>query len=1434
MSVAFARSPKRRSWPRVAMFAALSSSLLLAAGAARGADSGAVDAPRFPAAHAIKGARLVVAPGKVVEEGTIVVRDGLIEAVGPAGEVEIPHDAQVIDGKGLVVYPGFIDLYTTAGQRAGVERSATGTGKPVELSETTLAATPTDNRKGLTPEFQVAEILDLDDALAEPRRKLGFTDLLSAPAGAIATGQSALVALSGEPRREALLKAPVALHVQVATPRNPSAQASGVQGPRGFGFGGPREGGAENPYPRSLMGSVAHLRQAMSDAEHHHRLIEYVKNGGAARVAADPALEALWEAREKRLPVWWEAETRDEIHRALDLAAEFGTTAVIVGGHEALKVVDRLKAEKAAVVLRLDFPEAPKAPAETEYAKRPDADQDEPLKLLVDRKDKWKERVATAAALAKAGVPIAFGTEGIEKLDAAPAKLRTLLGEGLTPDQALDALTRSAAAIAGVDGRLGTLEPGKLAHVVAFTAPFQETKARVKHLLIDGRKFEIETPAAPAGPGRPDARRGPGGPPAEKPEATKEKAEEKPEANKEKSDKPEAEKAEEKPKPEAEKTEEKPFHDVATEFDADRAPKLKTGGNVLIKDAVILTVTKGTIPRGSILIENGKIKAIGPDLEAPEGVTVIDAAGLVAMPGMIDAHSHIAVDGGVNEMSLSVVPDVRVKDVVTGDDVSIYRALAGGTTIARVLHGSANTIGGQDAVLKLRYGQPGRELILRDGPQGVKFALGENVIRSTGRFPNTRMGVESVIDGAFTEARAYQLAWKAYSQKVAEAGEANAGPPPRRDFRLEALARMLDGSIKIHSHCYRADEIIMLMRTAEKHGVRIRSLQHALEAYKVAPEIAAHGASVSTFSDWWAYKIEAFDAIPYNAPMLTRAGIDAGIKSDSEELIRHLNLEAAKMVKYGGVSEEEALAYVTISPARQLDRDDRVGSLEVGKDGDVAIFNGHPFDAYSRCEMTLIDGEVYFQRPSADGKLAARPGDHVKMPRAADDAVNHNLAFTSQPKNDYALLGATLHPVSGPAIENGVIAIVDGKIAVIGPEGTPVPPEAQTLEVKGLDIWPGLIDAGSTVGLSEIGSLSETHDYADAGRYQPELRASTAIRADSEIIPVTRANGVLAALVEPTGGLISGQSALAKLDGWVPREMALVDPLALSVRIPAYIARPTGAGAFRGPGSGADDGRSRRKKQLEELKQQFLDAKLYDQVVAAAEAKGGPKPAPEPRLAALAPYAKGEKLVILRAEHRNEILDAIDLARELKLKAVISGASEAWKVANQIKESGLPVIIGGVLNTPRYDHDPYDSAYFNAAKLHEAGVPFAIKSKAGGASAATNGRNLPYEAATAAAFGLPEDAALRAVTLSPAEILGVADQLGSLEVGKRANLVITAGDLLQATTPVLSLFIDGKPVSTANRQTDLRDKYQKRLDEVKAHRAPIGLERPAAAAVESR
>jgi imidazolonepropionase-like amidohydrolase len=1456
----------------------LASLLIEGSRAALGGEEPSSPLERFAAAYAIKDARIVAAPGRTFDPGTIVLRRGMIEAVGASKDVAIPYDAEVIEGKGFVIYPGFIDLFTTVGQRSGADRSWTGRGRPVDLAETSLAATPADNRKGLTPEFESAGTLELTEAAVEPHRRLGFTDLLSAPGGAIATGQSALLSLSGLPRREAILKAPVALHLHAAPPNEPSAGGPNrpdsppqpqVQGRRRPGAD--REAATENPYPRVLMGAVAHLRQAMLDSQHHHQLVEDNRDGAGTGPAYDPALEALWAARTRKLPVWWEADTRDEIHRALDLAAEFGTTAVIVGGREAAKVVDRLKAERVAVVLRLDLPEEPRVPAEEEFRRRPPIEREEPLRVLTHRRDLWKERAATAGALAKAGVPFALATDGLDRLDRFPAQIRELIAAGLTADQALAALTLQAARIAGLERRLGTLEPGKLGHLAAFTAPFHEENARARVVLVDGLKFEIKPEEPGAAGTRPASRRGQGprgGTPPPFPAESASPAtppdpagERKPAPDLGRPPGAKATRAMNMLEARSELTSARPngratptsgpkpaaptdaFRDVATELDSDRKPTINLGGDVLIKDLTILTVTRGTIDRGSILVRDGKIAALGPDVKAGPGVMIIEAAGLVAMPGIIDTHSHIAIQGGVNEFSLSVVPEVRVKDVVTGDDVWIYRALAGGTTTARLLHGSANTIGGQDAVIKLRYGKPGRELIVKDAPQGVKFALGENVTRSRGRFPNTRMGVEAVIERAFEEARAYREEWKHYEEARTK-DAAKDGPPPRTDLRLEALAGILEGSIRIHSHCYRSDEILMLLRTAERYGVKVRSLQHVLEGYKVAAEIAAHGASASTFSDWWAYKVEAFDAIPFNAALLTRAGANVCIKSDSEELIRHLNLEAAKMVKYGGVSEAQALAMITINPARELGLEHRLGSIEVGKDADIALFNGHPFDAFTRCELTLIDGEVYFQRPEADGRFGARHGDHRRMPGADLAARSRHLDFAAQPKGVFALTGANLHPVSGPAIPGGTLIVAGGKIVAIGPAGIAIPPEAQTIDLSGLDVWPGLIDAGSSIGLIEVGSLQETQDYADAGRFQPELRTSTALRPDSEHIPVTRANGVLTAYVQPSGGLISGRGCVINLNGWVPRELVMADEAALNVTIPRFIPRPQaglrpgpapGTGPGQGSGGGADP-RARRKEQLEAIRDQFKKAAHYGDVVDRARAKGGPAPPHDPRLAALVPFARGQKPVVFHADHGVEILDALAMARELKLRAIISGGAEAWTVADQLKEAGVPVLVGGTLNLPAHDYDPYDAPYANPARLHAAGVTVVIISKSGGggASGATGGRNLPYEAATAIAFGLPEDVALRAVTLTPARVLGVSDRVGSLEAGKLANLVVTAGHVLQPTTPVLALFVEGKPLMPESRHTRLYEKYLARLREVEAGLAPLGLERPPASQARSR
>ena len=387
----------------------------------------------------------------------------------------------------------------------------------------------------------------------------------------------------------------------------------------------------------------------------------------------------------------------------------------------------------------------------------------------------------------------------------------------------------------------------------------------------------------------------------------------------------------------------------------------------LIQNATILTASHGTIKNGSVLIRNGKIAEIGQNINSREAnVRVIDATGKYLIPGIIDCHSHTAVDGNVNEGSLSVTAMVRIRDVINPYDQDIYRQLAGGLTTVHVLHGSANAIGGQDAVLKLKLGKPVDEWFVSDAPAGIKFALGENPKQSNfqvqgrpRRYPATRMGVEETIREAFIRAKDYMREWQEYEARKAKDKNAIA---PKRDLMLDALVEVLQGKRYIHSHCYRDDEILMLLNLGDELGFHVQTLQHVLEGYKVANEIAAHKTGASTFADSWAYKLEAFDAIPYNTALMTARGVNVSVNSDSDERARRLYLDAAKAMKYGGMSEEEALRTITLNAAMQLGIEKRTGSIDVGKDADLAIFSDHPFSVYTVPEMTFIEGEVYFDR----------------------------------------------------------------------------------------------------------------------------------------------------------------------------------------------------------------------------------------------------------------------------------------------------------------------------------------------------------------------------------------------------------------------------------------------------------------------------------------
>jgi len=398
-------------------------------------------------------------------------------------------------------------------------------------------------------------------------------------------------------------------------------------------------------------------------------------------------------------------------------------------------------------------------------------------------------------------------------------------------------------------------------------------------------------------------------------------------------------------------------------------PVVAQGASVtVIQNGTILTVTKGTIQKGSILIRDRKIAEVGTNIKVPAGATVIDATGMYVTPGLIDCHSHIAAEGNINEGSVAVSSMVAIEDVLEPDDINIYRELAGGTTTSNVLHGSANPIGGLNAVIKHRWGKDAKGLLFEGAPPGIKFALGENTKRSNftpppgtpRRYPNTRMGVIDVIRQAFTDAREYKKEWDAYKKRAA-AGEKNL-IPPRKDLKLEPLVEILEGKRYVHSHGYRADELRQLLLVAEEFGFKIRTFQHVLEGYKIAKEMAQHGVGGSTFSDWWAYKIEAYDAIPYNAAIMTQYGVVVSINSDSAEEARHLNQEAAKTMKYGGLNETEALKLVTLNPAIQLGIDKRVGSIEAGKDADLVIWDKHPLSVYAVAQKSIIDGTVYFDR----------------------------------------------------------------------------------------------------------------------------------------------------------------------------------------------------------------------------------------------------------------------------------------------------------------------------------------------------------------------------------------------------------------------------------------------------------------------------------------
>lgn len=823
----------------------------------------------------------------------------------------------------------------------------------------------------------------------------------------------------------------------------------------------------------------------------------------------------------------------------------------------------------------------------------------------------------------------------------------------------------------------------------------------------------------------------------------------------------------------------------------------------------------------SIVVRDGVIRAIGSDAQVPAGATVIDGAGLTAIPGLVDTHSHTAM-ATWNEGSASMVPEVRVVDVLQPRSLELYQALSGGVTTTVILHGSANTIGGQNATIKTRWGMDDPlKLLVEGAPRTVKFALGENVTRKgrsgggAQRYPGSRQGVEALHVQAFTAAQEYRRAWQDYRRNPSAHRV-----PPRRDLRLEALVDIMEGRIKVIAHAYRSDEIVMLMGIADRFGFKIDLFTHVLEGYKVADEIRAHGAGASTFSDWWQYKLEAYDAIPYNAAMMHRAGILTSLNSDSPWLQATMLLELNKPVKYGGVPREEALRMLTAYAAKQIHLEDRVGTLEVGKDGDIVLLSGDPFDSYTRVEKTIVDGIVYYDRANepatrggavrtlaalqldgaaaasatASGTAALPKGDG--MPRAASGLPLAPAAAVT------AFVGGMVHPVSGPAIRDGVVLVQDGKIMAVGPAASVmVPAGATRVELAGKHVYPGMIEPMTQLGMIEIGSIPASRDDQEVGSFNPHVRALAGVHPHSEAIAVARANGITAVLAASQGSIIDGAGSVVQLDGDTQARMSVADRAVMVVELPAARGDAWEAPKLEG------DRLEETVRLLERARLHASGAMTRDDPTAPFEpqARGGESVL----LDALVPVMTGKMPAFFRARTEREIRTVLlVLDRFPQVKGVIVGGDQAFRLADELARRQVPVVVGSGIEPTMDENDPITAGWENAARLHRAGVKVSFTTQFG--ENTTDVRNLPYHAARAVAYGLPRDVALRAVTLTAAELVGQGAIMGSLEPGKRADLIVTDGDPLQVVTTVERVFINGREVSTENRHTRLRDQFSDR------------------------
>ena len=921
-----------------------------------------------PTTFAFTNATLVTNEKTTITAATLLVKDGKILAAGT--NVSVPKDAMVVDCKGKYIYPSFIDAYSDYGM-PNIERQA-------RAFNYSAPAQLISNQKGaygwnqaIRSEVSAAALFVADDAKAKQLRDIGFGTVLTHQKDGIARGTGALVTLANTKENKSILRERAAAHYSFS------------------------KGSSTQSYPGSLMGSIALLRQTYLDAKW------YTTNSG--KEGLNLSLKA-WNDN-LNLPQVFEANDKWNDLRADKIGDEFGLQYIIKAGGNEYQRMDEMIASKASFILPLNFP----------HAMDMEDPNDARFVSLSDMKH-WEMAPANAAGFEKANIPFCFTTADLKDNKIFMANLRKAIEYGLSEAKALEALTKTPATLLGVYTLVGSLEPGKLANFIITSGPVFNEKTVILQNWVHGEKYAVNETGWTSSAGiynlslispqgttnylldlKSDSNATVIGKDTltamlandgklvglSFPENAKSKKTIRlsgvnnngewqgtgQDANGEKlmwtasltkAATPKEDSTKKKTAPEIGK--------VTYPFNGYGFEKMPVPQTILIRNATVWTnENDGMLLGADVLVKNGKIAAVGKGLP-DAGATVVDGTGKHLTAGIIDEHSHIAAQS-INEGGQSVTSEVRIADNLDPDDINIYRQLSGGVTSSHILHGSANTIGGQTQLIKLRWGANAEGLKFANSDPFIKFALGENVKRTgatqNNRFPDSRMGVEEVLADAFNRARDYENSIKAITTG-ASLKKGSVAPDPftivRRDLELDALVEILNKKRFITCHSYVQSEITSAMRVGDKYGFSFNTFTHILEGYKVADKMKAHGASASTFSDWWNYKMEVVDAIPYNAVIMQRVGLNVAINSDDAEMARRLNQEAAKSVKYGGMAEEDALKMVALNPAKMLHVDDRVGSIKVGKDADLVLWSDNPLSIYAKAEKTIVDGIIYFDR----------------------------------------------------------------------------------------------------------------------------------------------------------------------------------------------------------------------------------------------------------------------------------------------------------------------------------------------------------------------------------------------------------------------------------------------------------------------------------------